>query len=101
MEREKGFESVWDPAEIDVSGASCAPAQRDATTDHGELRREAHALDVHRLRALAVAARELLSAGLAVQARPLLDELVSALDVADGERAAVVDLTAVRSRRET
>jgi hypothetical protein len=50
--------------------------------------------------ALANAARELLRAGLAADARPIVERLATMLEAARGPRAEVVDLGSERAKRE-
>lgn len=59
------------------------------------------ALDVDALVALVTAVDALLSASLTAQARPIIRELRSALEAAQGPRARVIDLGVERSKRES
>jgi hypothetical protein len=56
-------------------------------------------LDLDALVALATAVDALLSAGLTDQARPIVRELRSALEAAQGPRARVIDLSVERAKR--
>ncbi len=57
------------------------------------------ALDLDALLALVTAVDALLSASLVTQARPIVRELRSALEAAQGPRARVIDLGVARSKR--
>jgi hypothetical protein len=63
--------------------------------------RDGAPFDVSKIAALLTAVDALLGASMGEQARPLVHELRTLVDAAQGPRAAVIDLTRERSKRES
>lgn len=90
-----GFEDTGNPAIPDTCATECEPSRHQTTSNDAQVPGRSH-VDLVKLEALAVAARELLRAGLGHQARSLVEEIVTRLEEA---RAPVGQIINIRSKR--